>query len=177
MTVADEARDNAISFECKKDALQQRQSGDWKISFTVQGIDMDARLTKATPGTRYVAVLVEVGDDELPIQQPEKESKVTPIRTPAKLQPDNSHSAGAKRDWCDMQPAQQAGIRCGEAIFAAFLKEMRPDDWREATDAAECIRLICGVHSRVELGTNQKARVIWHQLDESYQAWKAMERA
>jgi hypothetical protein len=40
--------------------------------------------------------------------------------------------AGAKRDWRDLQPAQQAGIRCGDAAFVAFLKESRPDDWRES---------------------------------------------
>lgn len=82
-----------------------------------------------------------------------------------------------KRDWRDMQPAQQAGIRCAEPVFIAFLQEARPDDWHESQEAAACVRLICGVHSRVELGTNQKARVIWHQLDEQYQAWKALEHA
>jgi len=81
-----------------------------------------------------------------------------------------------KRDWRDLQPAQQAGIRCNEATFAAFLKETRPDDWHESQEAAACVRLICGVHSRVELGTKHAARVIWHQLDESYQAWLHLER-
>jgi hypothetical protein len=83
---------------------------------------------------------------------------------------------GAKRDWRDLQPAQQAGIRCGEATFGAFLKETRPDDWHEASEPADCVRLICGVNSRVQLGTEQKARVIWHQLDSEYQAWLAKER-
>ncbi|MET4210487.1 hypothetical protein [Bradyrhizobium sp. LA2.1] len=85
--------------------------------------------------------------------------------------------AGAKRDWRDMAPAQQAGIRCDEPAFVAFLKEERPDDWHEATDAAECVRMICGVSSRSELTTNHAARVIWHQLDTQYGAWKALEHA
>lgn len=84
-----------------------------------------------------------------------------------------------RRDWRDMQPAQQAGIRCDEPAFCAFLRTEYNTEWREgyveaATDsgnAAECVRLICGVASRSELGTNQKARVIWHQLDDQYQAW------
>ena len=80
------------------------------------------------------------------------------------------------RDWRELQPAQQAGIRCAEPTFMAFLKETRPDDWHESEDAAACVRLICGVHSRVELGTNQKSRVIWHQLDSDYLAWLMMER-
>jgi hypothetical protein len=81
-----------------------------------------------------------------------------------------------KRTWEEMQPQQQAGIRCNEPTFIAFLKEARPDDWREASDAAECVRLICDVHSRVELGTNQHARIIWRTLDSQYQAWLARER-
>ena len=85
--------------------------------------------------------------------------------------------AGAKRDWRDIPPSQQAGMRCEEPTFAAFLKEQRADDWHEAQDAAECVRLICGVGSRAELGSNQKARVIWTQLNSQYEAWKAMEHA
>jgi hypothetical protein len=84
---------------------------------------------------------------------------------------------GAKRDWRDLPPAQQAGIRCGEAAFVAFLKEEHSDHWHEGQTATDCVRLICGVASRSELGTNQKARVIWHQLNSQYEAWRAMERA
>lgn len=89
------------------------------------------------------------------------------------------HPGGAKRmDWRDMQPAAQAGIRCDEPSFSAFLREHYTRDWSESgLDAAECVRLICGVASRSELGTNQKARVIWKQLDGHYAAWKALEHA
>lgn len=86
-------------------------------------------------------------------------------------------TAGAKRDWNALQPAAQAGIRCDEPAFCAFLKEVYPKDWRESEaegedeTAANCVRLICRVHSRAELGTNHKARVIWHQLDEKFQVW------
>jgi hypothetical protein len=93
-------------------------------------------------------------------------------------QPDSPpRPPAAKRDWRDMMPAQQAGIRCDEPAFGAFLREQRKDDWIEAPDAAECVRLICGVQSRAELSTNPKARLIWKQLDEQYQAWKALEHA
>lgn len=82
-----------------------------------------------------------------------------------------------RRDWRDLPPAQQAGIRCGEAPFAVFLKEEFSADWHESQDAAACVRLICGVTSRSELGSNQKARVLWHQLNTKYEAWKTMEHA
>ena len=85
--------------------------------------------------------------------------------------------AGAKRDWRDLPPAQQAGIRCEEPSFEAFLKEERSDDWHESQDAAECVRLICGVSTRADLGTNHKARVIWTQLNSQFEAWKVREHA
>lgn len=90
---------------------------------------------------------------------------------------ESKRTAGAKRDWKELQPQQQAGIRCGEPSFVAFLRERHTDSWRESEDAAECVRLICGVHSRVELGTNHKAHVMWKQLDDQYQAWKQVEHA
>lgn len=85
--------------------------------------------------------------------------------------------AGAKRDWRDMSPQQQAGIRCDDTAFVAFLREERSDDWIETREPAECVRLICGVRTRAELETNHKARVIWHQLDDQFQAWKQVEHA
>lgn len=96
----------------------------------------------------------------------------------AKPQPvDQPRPAGAKRDWRDLPPAQQAGIRCEEPSFEAFLKEERSDDWHESQDAAACVRLICGIGSRSELGSNQRARMIWKQLNDQFEAWKAMEHA
>lgn len=108
-----------------------------------------------------------------------KHSNTGTMATSIEVRPDQDHPPPdrAKRDWRDLQPQQQAGIRCEEPSFEAFLKEERADDWHEAQEAAECVRLICGVSSRSELGNNQKARTIWHQLDEQYQAWKALEHA
>jgi len=168
MTIADQARNHAISLEAKKDALSQRQSGDWKVSFTVQGIDMDPRLTQAPMGTRYAVVLVEIGDDELPASPRE-------VRKP---QPVSDKPAGAKRmDWRDMQPAAQSAIRCAEPTFRAFLREVKKFKASHEEDAATAVRDICGVKSRADLGTIHAARVIWHQLDTEYLAWKAVEHA
>jgi len=166
--------DHAISLEAKKDALAQRQNGDWKVSFTVQGIDMDTRLTQAPMGTRYAMVLVEIGDDEQPVQK-EAAAKPDQESPPKHSRPDRA--SREKMDWRDVQPAAQAGIRCAEPVFAAFLKETRPNLWRETPDAADCVRAICCVTSRSELGTNHKARVMWKQLDDQFSAWKALEHA
>lgn len=92
-------------------------------------------------------------------------------------QEDPKLSAG-KREWRDISPVQQAGIRCAEPAFSVFLKESYPDDWHEsAEDAAECVRMLCRILSRSELATSHKAGVIWKQLDDEFIAWKALEHA
>lgn len=171
MTPADLARKHSISLEAKKDALSQRQSGDWKVSFTVQGADMDARLTQAPMGTRFAMVLVEIGDDELPVQ---KEARTAPRPSVPSPQTD-----GARRmEWRELQPAAQAGIRCAEPMFRTFLKEAKGYGFLATDEAAAiAVREFCGITSRSELGTNHKARVIWKQLDDQFQAWKALEHA
>jgi hypothetical protein len=169
MTPADHVSNNAISLEAKKDALAQRQNGDWKVSFTVQGIDMDTRLTQAPMGTRYAMVLVEIGDDELPVQK--KAPSNVPSGSPPSTRPD-----GTKRDWRDIPPPQRAGMRVGEALFAAFLREERSDDWHEASDADDCLKLICGIESKRELATNHRALLLFNLLDSAYDAWKVKER-
>jgi len=107
---------------------------------------------------------------------PDTQTATNIQRTDARPEPKDK-PARAKRGWRDLQPSQQAGMRCEEAAFVHFLREVRKDDWHETQDTADCVRLICGVESRAELNSNQRARVIWHQLDEQYQAWKAVEHA
>ena len=150
MNPADLARQNAIPLEVKKDGLQQRQNGDWVLRFVVQAADMDQRLTSAAMGTRFQVALVEIGDDELPTEKPK-----------------------GKLDWRELQPAAQAGIRCEDPVFQTFLKEEHFPHWHKSEfDAAVCVRLICGINSRADLGTIHRARVIWHQLDDQFQAWQ-----
>jgi hypothetical protein len=102
----------------------------------------------------------------------EKEARAAPRQAV----PQSSRPDGAKRDWRDLDPTTQAGMHCNDAVFSAFLREKRPDDWHEAANTTDCVRLICGVASRKELSTNHKARVIWKQLDDEFQAWRALER-
>lgn len=173
MTPADLATANALSFECKKDSMRQNQSGEWRITFTVQAIDVPRRLTEAMPGARYQAVIVEIGENELPVQVPTADAKPDPV-----VQPRPDRVQRDTRDWRQISPAQQAGIRCNDPEFVAFLREERPDDWHESMeDPEECVRLICGVASRRELSENRGAMNVWQNLDEQFLTRKALERA
>jgi hypothetical protein len=175
MTPADLALDAALSFEAKKDSMRQTQSGTWKVTFTVQASDVPRSLTEAMPGTRYQVVIVEIGDNEMPVQ-PVKEVSPAPAR---QLEPEPAGArAKPKRDWRDILPSNQAGMRYSKPEFSAFLRETRPDDWHEAmTDPKECIYLICKITSLSQLDLDRQASVEWHKLDEQFLTWKAMERA
>lgn len=104
----------------------------------------------------------------------DQERAPSPVSPAAKPQPvSDKPQAGAKRDWRDMPPAQQAALRCSNPTFIAFLREEHGDDWQAAgEDAAESVRIICGVSSRSLLNTEQRPRVIWKQLDDQFQAWE-----
>ncbi len=148
MSAAERAVANAIPIEVKKDGLQQRQNGDWVLRLTVQAADMDQRVTSAPMGTRYQAVLVEIGDNEQPVEQPKGEL-----------------------DWREVQPAAQAGIRCAEPRFRDYLAVEHGIATKTAQEAAEAVRTLCGVNSRAQLGVNHRARALWHQIDASYRQW------
>jgi hypothetical protein len=147
MSAAERAVANAIPLELKKDAMRQTQNGDWKITFTVQAADMDQRLTSAAMGTRFQAALVEIGENEQPVEQKQR------------------------MDWREVQPAAQAGIRCAEPRFRDYLAVEHGIPTKTAQEAAEAVRTLCGVNSRAQLGVNHKARAMWHQIDSNYLQW------
>lgn len=154
--IAQKARANAISFEVKKDGLQQRQNGDWMLRLTIAGTDMDQRVTAAPMGTRFVAVLVEVNDDETP----------------------RDHNAEIRDKWRDLGPTKQAGIRCSDPVFWAFLSEEKKfADVNDHERAAGIVRAHCHVISRRDLDKpgHQRARILWFDLDQEFQAWKALQ--
>lgn len=158
----------AVHFEGVKYAYRQSKDGI-VVSFVVHPHEVPASLSTSNIGARYMVALVEIGDDE----QPKKPAKVKPAKPEA--------TEKDKKNWRDMKPAQQAGIRCAEPIFWQYLleqhKELIGGKPHNAEQCAADVRSLCGVQSRSELNTNHAARVLWHQLDEGFQAWKALEHA
>jgi hypothetical protein len=152
---ADAALNNAIAFEVKKDGLQQRQSGDWVLRLTLTAADMDQRITNAPMGTRFQCVLVEINDDESPVD----------------------HKAEERDKWRDLGPVKQAGIRCHDPVFWAFLREDLHYSVNSEERAAEIVRNICEVTSRAELAKPGKSdeRTRWYKLDFAFQAWRVQD--
>lgn len=159
MNEAATARANSIQIECKKDALKQMQSGEWSITLKANADDMQAAtvLMQAPMGTRYMAVLVEINDDETPvIQQPE------PKEPPKKT-----------------NYAQQAGIMCNQAGFWRFLEgaydlNCFEDDFEadiKTGFAASFTRRHCSVESRADLDTDLVAGEAFRLLKIDYDNW------
>ncbi len=82
------------------------------------------------------------------------------------------------KTWSELSPVTQAALRCKEPVFWAFLREngytIRKIEDEET--AAEVVRSVCEVGSRRELAEPSIAQAIWHDMDNSFQAWKARER-
>ena len=149
MNIADKAVKNALQCECKKDGLKQLQSGEWTLALKVHPADVPAPLLTAAMGTRYMAVLVEINDDETPVDQPTDQK------------PDDKHRL-----------SRQAAMCCSSELFWSWLAEeggTRPKDQEEA---ARIVRNWCQVQSRSEFDTNPEAAAGWRNLHAEFEGWK-----
>lgn len=162
MNLADLARANAIKFEAKKDGLAQRQNGDWTLRLTVQAIDMHQIIVNAAMGTRFFCTMNELNDDETP----------------------RDHKGEDRSKWRALGETKQAGIRCKDPVFWAYLAEkyhvpMRAGDPGNEALAARFVRDHCNVLTRSDLDKPgfSDARLIWFDLDNKFQGWKAREHA
>lgn len=81
------------------------------------------------------------------------------------------------KNWRELLPSAQAGIRCAEPIFWAFLKEeLKMRETGTADNAASFVRAHCKVNSRAHFNSNPVAKAVWQSLDTQFQAWKAAQQ-
>ena len=97
-----------------------------------------------TAGQRFAAVLVEIGDDEMPVTPPENPP-----------QPEKPKGGPL---------AKLAGMWSADPEFWAWLTFENPieSDWN-SEKAAAYIRNVCGVDSRVELDHDEEAAACFHR--------------
>lgn len=140
----------------------ESHTGGCKVTFWLQSPDELAAFRALTvrkgntAGHRFMAALVEIGDDELPVE-PE-----TGIPVTAK------ESIG---DAC-----RRAVMWCKEPQFWVFLN-FHPnfasaDHVSSAQEAADLVKHVCTVNSRRELDTDNEANKTWHrEIREPYRLW------
>lgn len=76
-----------------------------------------------------------------------------------------------RRNWSELTPAEQAGIRCGEPAFRKFLvaKSLMADD--DTDTPADAVRRFCEVKSRSDLKPGTDHARWWHKLNSQFQVW------
>jgi hypothetical protein len=141
MDEANRARAAALHFEAKKNGLSQTQDGTWKLSLTA--LDLPTPVLEAHMGTRFMVALVEIGDDEQPINHEQK----------ARVE---------RKPFHELPRSQQAGILCGDEKFHRFIGASSP------VYAAEYLYERFDIESREELDTNPKKAAEWDDLHARY---------
>lgn len=179
------ARQRALNCEAKKHAYRQTQDGV-VVSFVLHPQEVPDDLATAPLGTRYVLAMVELNDDETPVERSSTVERPAVNRevagsnpaAPAKSE-DSTTPARARKSWHEMSPATQAGILCNDMSFQKFLSESYEERWRgfamEVSPddrAAAIVRTICGVQSRAEISGFANAEGRWINLVHNYRKWQ-----
>ena len=75
-----------------------------------------------------------------------------------------------RRRFHELPLSQQCAMRCNEGSFQRFMAEEYKAMGAEANHVA-CVKQICGIESRSEIGDNNAAGTKWRQLEAEYQTW------
>jgi hypothetical protein len=155
---------------------------DWKLIKTrgVVQVVMEVPLAEADAAYQILGGMPDFSQERwfgvAPLKIHLVEKEMTTPSSKSSPQPTPHPPAAAKREkmhWREVQPATQAALRCDQATFWAFLREVEGyPDVESPETAAVAVRHLCKVSSRAELSANHKARVLWHQLDSAFLAWK-----
>jgi hypothetical protein len=152
-----------FSGEVQLAGWSESHNGGCKVTFWLaDASDLDAFRTMTarkgnTAGQRLACVLVEIGDDELPVVQKAESLCTSPERV--QKTPESAHVKGG-----DL--AKSAGIMCSEPSFQRFANA-------HGFNSAELVYYRCGISSRRELDHDSRAAVLYGRLREQYREWQA----
>lgn len=166
-------RDATISCECKKIAYRQTKDGV-VVSLLVHPNDVPDALATAPLGTRYMAALVEIGDDEQPVKAKSESGGPHPSPREADSADIGKRSSASrpKRQFVDMTPAQQAGLLCADEAFQRFLLERCHITALSEDEAADAVRYYCRVKSRKDILSGTTAGDFWLGLVAHFRDWQ-----
>ncbi len=123
-----------------------------------------------TPGAeRWCAVARLNGNEPVEAADP----------VPVSDKPDRPHRP-RKPVAAEKRLAMEAGRMCADPIFRAFLRGHLSLEWPTPSreeDAAETVRIVCGVSSRAEILPGSKAAEQWINLRGQFEAWKLVDAA
>lgn len=131
----------------------ESHTGGCKVTFWLQSPDDLASFRTLTTrkgntaGHRFMAALVEIGDDEMPPQT----APVAVMGNPISEKP----KGGAL--------AKLAGMWCNDPEFWAWADSITSYSIANAEDAADYVRDICEIDSRAELDNDEEAADLFHR--------------
>ncbi len=131
--------------------------------------DSEAHPFAGLVGQRLHIVCVRINDDET--TESESRSPGGPVASENAGASKSPTAPASKRSWGDLAPAAQAAMRCAEPEFQRFLCA---DNGEEA---AQLVRMRCGVRSRSELNTDIHASAKWEQMENDYWFFQRNPRA
>ena len=134
-----------IQFEAIKTALKQSKDG-YMLSLAVHPDEIPDDLMRDFVGSRYIVVMVRLGDEEKPMVREEE----FPGDTAVKL----------------------AGIFCRDPEFWEWLNKKEWLMEKSEKACAEWLTSYLDIESRKELKTNQEARDLFNRLKASFDAWR-----
>jgi hypothetical protein len=137
---------DTIQFEAIKTGLRQSKDG-YTLSLVVHPDDLPDDLMRDFVGSRYMVVMVRIGEDEQPVEREEEFPGDHAIR--------------------------MAGMVCRDPEFWEYIQSLS-DVVVESED--ECAVWLCdylGIETRKELKLNSEARELFTQLRKGFNKWKA----
>lgn len=174
--LARQARDASLSCEAKKHAYRQTQDGV-VVSFVLHPNDVPDALAVSPLGTRYMVALVEIGDDEQPVNRKggahEVEQDQDSSVLMARPRSDEPRLIGAaRRIDPDRRLAQRAGILCADPVFQRFAVDELSAQEQSEVAATEALRACCNVDSRRDIKPNTEAARIFDRVYSRFIAWR-----
>jgi hypothetical protein len=137
---------DTIQFESVKAGLRQSKEG-YMLTLSVHPDDLPDDLMRDFVGSRYMVVMVRVGDDEMPMNRTEQFPGDTAVK--------------------------MSGMLCRDPEFWDWLHE---NEWLKDKNESACVEWLIyflGVESRKELKTDSEARLLFNNLKDKFESWRA----
>ena len=136
-----------IKFEAIKTALKQTKDG-YGLSLAVHPDDLPEELMRDFVGSRYMVVMVRIGDNEQPVNR--------------------------ELEFPGDYAVKMAGMMCRDRDFWNWVstKTVLPHEITSEKECAEWLADYLNIQSRKELKDNQVVRDEFNKLRKSFEIWK-----
>jgi hypothetical protein len=134
-----------IQFEAIKTALKQTKDG-YGLSLAVHPEDLPEDLMRDFVGSRYMVVMVRIGDNEQPVNR--------------ELEFPGDHAV------------KMAGMMCRDAEFWKWIKLKTGADVTSEKECAQWLSEFLNIQSRKELKESQEVREVFNKYRKEFETWK-----